>query len=419
MARLPQIVVLGTLALLVGCSHTRIVTASNARDQGEELRTKYRYRFLWDDDWKKSNSDAWSCAAMCNVYLYESYQPGVFGADGIPITLAFDGDVKAFYSCLGVGVENPWNAFLSLCTVGIVPVFTDAHSHHKCQVSIAGTHIASVEICFKRNRAGSLLPLALLFYNGEGDTCFSVGHKFTLHGGESDLPREALGKAMAYGIASRLKEAEDSGRINDRLAAFARSSQSLSEAAATRSRAVSEGFARHGITLSGGNSRVEQPFEIVKCDNESGKDFAYSFALRKRGGAATTIADLGDMRSAFRSAIRAHYANLHPDANPRALVVDFTEYALRDGVVVGRVAVLTISPMSLSYDSASRRGGVKVRIGEGQFEDARRWIRRNLVSFVNKSNASVGGNVIPKGSRFYLEGEEMKDGVLDVAFKTE
>ena len=419
MARLPQIVVLGILAVLVGCSHTRIVTASNARDQGEEIRTKYRYRFLWDDDWKKSNSDAWSCAAMCNVYLYESYQPGVFGTDGIPITLAFDGDVKAFYSCLGVGEENPWNAFLSLCTVGIVPVFTDAHSHHKCQVSIAGTHIASVEICFKRNRAGSLLPLALLFYNGEGDTCFSVGHKFTLHGGKSDLPREALGKAMAHGIASRLKEAEDSGRINERLAAFARSSQLLSEAAATRAKVASEGLARHGVTLAGDEMSAEQPFEIVRCDNESGRDFAYSFALRKRGGSATTIADLGDMRSAFRSAIRTHYASLHPEANPRSLVVDFTEYALRNRVVVGRVAVLTISPESISYDSASRKGVIKVRIGEGQFEDARRWIRRNLVSFLNKSNADIGRYAIPKGSRFYSEGEEMRDGVLEVSFKTE
>ena len=415
MARLLHIGVYMAIALAMGCSHARIAAVSNARDQGEEIRTKYHYRIFWDGAWK--NDEAWRRAVMCNVHLYESYQPNVFSADGIPIALAFSDGLKEDED------YNTLNGLLSLFTFYVIPLFTDAHSHRNCEVTIGGRHVASVKVCFKKDCVESLLfPLPLLFYNGDGDTCISGGRKFTLRGSDSSLRHsfgEVIGKAMAYGIASRLKEAEDVGKINEQLATFARSAQSLDEAATTRTKAASEDLARRGITLPGEKTRVGQPFEIVRCDREKGKDFAYSFALRKSGGSAMTIADLGDMRSAFRSAIRVHYASSHSGVNPRALVVDFTKYELKNGVVVGRVVVLTISPESLSYDPASRRGVLKVRIGEGQFEDARRWIRRNLVSVVSESNAGVGGNVVPKGASFYSLSEEMRDGVLEVSFKTE
>ena len=85
----------------------------------------------------------------------------------------------------------------------------------------------------------------------------------------------------------------------------------------------------------------------------------------------------------------------------------------------GRVAVLSISPESLKYDSTSRKGIIRVRIGEGQFEDARRWIRRNLGALANRSNVVIVGDVIPQGARFYSEREEMRAGILEVSFRTE
>lgn len=416
MARLLPMAMLSILAAFMGCSHVRVVAASNARVQGDEIHTKYRYRPVLKDGTDLNSRDLKS-AAVCNMHLYESYQPDVFSADGIPITLAFSDGLNEGYK------QNVLNGLFSLCTFYVIPMFSsEAHSHHNCQVSVGGIHIASVEVCYKRDSVGSLLPLSLLFYNGDGDTCFSGGQKLTLHGSSSDMRLafgEAVGNAMAYGIASRLKEAEDAGKINEQLATLARSEQSLSAAATTRTRAASEDLVRRGITLPDEKTRVGQSFEIISCDNEKGKDFAYSFALRKSGGSAMTIADLGDMRSAFRSAIRTHYESSHPGVNSRALAVYFTEYGLKNGVVVGRVVVLTITPESLSYDPASRRGVIKVRIGEGQFEDARRWIRSNLVSFVNENNAAIGGNAIPKESRFYSESEELKNGVLVVSFKME
>ena len=131
------------------------------------------------------------------------------------------------------------------------------------------------------------------------------------------------------------------------------------------------------------------------------------------------LSDYGIIREGFRSAIRAHYASAHPNVNPRTLVIDFIEYALKGDVVCGRVAVLTISPEQITYDSASRKGVIMVRVGDGQFEDARRWIRRNLAALAARSNIALVGDAVPSGSRFYSENEEMSDGLLKISFKTE
>ena len=147
--------------------------------------------------------------------------------------------------------------------------------------------------------------------------------------------------------------------------------------------------------------------------------FSYVFALRRIGDEGITFADYSVVRSVFRSAIRTHYASLHPDINPRTLEIDFTDYTLKAGTVSGRVAVLSISPESLSYDSRTRKGIICVRVRDGQFEDARRWIRRNLGELARKSNIEIVGDAVPKEGRFYSEREEMKDGILEVSFTIE
>ena len=110
---------------------------------------------------------------------------------------------------------------------------------------------------------------------------------------------------------------------------------------------------------------------------------------------------------------------MHPDINPRTLEIDFTDYTLKAGTVSGRVAVLSISPESLSYDSRTRKGIIRVRVRDGQFEDARRWIRRNIGDLARNSNIEVMGDAVPKEGRFFSEREEMRDGVLEVSFTIE
>ena len=276
---------------------------------------------------------------------------------------------------------------------------------------------------------GFLPPIPVLKMSLSGSPCFQSGNAFGSNsfGSYSDFIRDCYDPqcydycdmAMAYGIASRLKEAEDAGRINENFAVNARSAQSLADAVSTRAQIRAEDMKRRGEYVIMPEAGNESPFEIVRCDSEQGRDFAYLFTLRRRGGGAMKLSDYGIIREGFRSAIRAHYASAHPNVNPRTLVIDFTEYTLKGDVVSGRVAVLSISSESITYDSASRKGIVRVRIGEGQFEDARRWIRRNLATLSNGSNVDFSGDAVPQGTRFYSESEEMTDGVLSVSFKTE
>lgn len=394
---------LTSIALVAGCRHGRVVAASNARDNGDVICTRFHYKLIGSGEYKYMNDQFQKC------------QPEVFYDDGINVNVSVEDTLKKDYEI------NQVNAFFSFMTLGIVPSVSKSHLHRRCMLSIAGRQIGSVEVCARIDEAEMSVPfMSFLVFLGDGTTCIATGKKFVEHNYDKPCIYYYLAqKAMAYGIASRLKEAEGSGLINERFVMAAQSAQSLSDAYATRAKIQADETTRHGGTAKVAEADGSSPFEIVRCDNERGKDFAYTFTLRRRGGGAATLSDYGVMRSAFRSMIRTNYASSHPDVNPRTLVIDFTEYALKGGVINGRVAILMISPESLTYDSASRRGVVRVRIGEGQFEDARRWIRRNLVSLVNRRGIASGGDALPQGARFYSEREEMRGGVLEVSFKTE
>ena len=418
MERVLQIAFALLISLATGCGHLRIVAASNARDCGESIRTRFRYNLIGDYGTGLDKS-----YALVNL---QKSQPGVFSPDGIPVrlsqkdTLSQDAEI------------DQMSGFFSLITLGIVPMVTKGHVHRRGALSIAGRSVGTVDICAHADSAVQIpifffmpLPTPLLVFAGDGDTCIASGKKFVEH---KYGPAEAYSlqyhgvdeKAMVYGIASRLKEAEDSGMIDERFVTLMTAQQSLTDAAVTRNKVVADAMERHGaLTRSAKSTATALPFKTVRCDLERGGDFAYLFALRRGDGGAATMSDYAVIRNAFRSAIRSRYVASHPNVNPRALIIDFTEYALKDGVVVGRVAVLTISPESMSYDSARRRGVVRIRIGEGQLEDARRWIRRNLAELAMRRNMAQDADAVPAGARFYSESETMKDGVLEISFRTE
>ena len=60
-----------------------------------------------------------------------------------------------------------------------------------------------------------------------------------------------------------------------------------------------------------------------------------------------------------------------------------------------------------------------MRIRDGQFEDARRWVRRNIGELARKSNIEIVGDAVPDGGRFFSGREEMKNGILKVSFTIE
>lgn len=410
MYRIFAIFIYASLVLAMGCQHAHITVGSNARDYGEAIQTRFKYRLMGGG--KIENSP------MAMSEKIEICQPEVFDGRGIPVRMQIHETVEES--------SGDGTFLLNLCSLGIVPLTIKTHLHRKCILMVAGQQLAAVEVCARKGEATTLplpvpTPLVPIFFSWKDAPCFSGGgkrdaHRFELKGIGAHEYMDLDYACMAYAIASKLKEAEDSGKIDERLAARAHAAQSLSEVAAMRAKIKEDKMSRQGVSMQGDG---EPPFEIIFCEPETGKDFAYRFSLRRRGGGAATISDYGIMRSGFRAALRTHYVSAHPDLNPRTLVVDFTKYELNGGVVSGRAAVLSIAPESVSYNAAMRKGVIRVRIGEGQFEEARCWIRKNLVSLVSQKGMSVDGDAVPMGGNFFSEGEAMRDGILEMKFTTE
>ena len=102
------------------------------------------------------------------------------------------------------------------------------------------------------------------------------------------------------------------------------------------------------------------------------------------------------------------------------MVVDFPEYLLDSGRIYGRGVVLTISVEAMSYDPLSRKGRLSIRINTNQFEEARQWVRNNIVDLAMEAKEKVRGDGFSLGTRFYSESETMKEnGILEVEFITE
>ena len=401
-------IALSGLTLLVGCQHGRMTVSANVQDYGEKVSTKYRYRVVSEEKDLYGN--------FLRDRLQE-YQPDVFSDDGIPIVIT-----NKTISHKKSGTSSRMFSFM---TVGVFPFFDTVHSHRRTSVSIESKEISSFDLCVYKDEASSLIPFFAQFIHfGNGKSCFSSASKFYSCNYDMDYAQYLQGtelheKASAYGIAVKLKEAEQLGLIDQNLVAKARVGLAMTDILATVQKIIDDDAARRGVQVSADENRQGSPFEIIRCEAEQGKDFSYVFALRRKGGGAVTFADYSVVRSVFRSAIRTHYASLHPDINPRTLEIDFTDYTLKAGTVSGRVAVLSISPESLSYDSRTRKGIIRVRVRDGQFEDARRWIRRNIGDIARKSNIEVMGDAVPKEGRFFSEREEMRDGVLEVSFTIE
>ena len=408
MARKLYILFVGVMLLLAGCRYGRMTVSANVQDCGEKVSTKYRYRVVSEEKDMYGNFQR---------DRLREYQPDVFSDDGIPIVIT---NKTTFHKRSGA-----LSTMFSVLTIGVLPFFDTAHSHKRTSVSIESKEISSFDLCVYKDEASSLIPFFAKFIHfGNEKSCFSSASKFYSCNYDMDYAQYLQGtelheKATAYGIAVKLKEAEQLGLIDQNLVAKARVGLAMTDILATVQKIIDDDAARRGVQVLADENRQGSPFEIIRCEAEQGKDFSYVFALRRKGGGAVTFADYSVVRSVFRSAIRAHYASLHPDINPRTLEIDFMEYSLKAGTVAGRVTVLSISPESLSYDSHRREGVIRVRIRDGQFEDARRWVRRNIGELARKSNIEIAGDAVPDGGRFYSEREEMKDGIFEVSFTIE
>ncbi len=405
------------IVYLTGCTHKHAVMSVNVKDMGERIRTKYKYKIgYWhnSDGIFKLDKDNWIVDDELMKSLAK-WQPDVFDNRGMPVTSEMTPIQRSykfmFYGSSGAVFRPSDNRkvygypvlpFLSVLSCFTIPQVESSHLHEKWsfQVNDDGGRKVSVETCANVDSAFAFLPFPWLLCWWNADTCYSGRRTFDRHEisgfNSGSAYTEATMRAMAYGLAVRLKELEDNAQIDDDLSVNAIAS--LETTAKLPS---------------------ETPFEIVRCENTAGKDFEYDFVLKNKGG-KLKLSDYERVRSAFRTAIVNTYCMRHPKNNPRSLVTDFTRYTMSGEYITGRVSVLTIEVKTVFYDAAKRTGRMSAKIGSNQFEDVRRYIRSHIEELATRSNIVIDGDALPQGARFYTGNERLaENGLLEVEFRTE
>ena len=202
--------------------------------------------------------------------------------------------------------------------------------------------------------------------------------------------REALSqKAFSYGVVAKLKELEDSGKIDAML-------QRLETA----------------------KSKVPA-HRVLKFARDTGSEFTYVFALElletpndPNGVAALVMQELG-------KSVKDDYIDSYPSEKEDGLVVEFSDVKVDGRRIQGCAAVLSLKPVSLTYDAITRHGKLSVQFNPGQAEFACAWIRRNIETLARDKNIMIVTGQTPPEGRYYSVAEKIEGNVMEIEFKTE
>lgn len=388
------VVFAAVLLCVAGCSHSRASAIVSVGGGIHKVVTRNRYKLVTgvSADGIQTQMPLQQLRSQNDSLI--KHQPDVFAEDGMPFTISAGKHLGQYLS--------GGNPFPTLISLGILPQCHGFGVGESTSFDVLRNPDAraTFEVYRRQDHAFSLFsPLALLCYKGDPERpkgCEN-GSVVTLHSSDGNWIcnyNDAYESAKAYAIAALLKKMEDDGRI------------------------VVSNSMEDGRTTSQLYSDSDN-FEIVDFKKDDGCEHRYSFTIKRRGGGNVTMRETRDLKQSLRAMVRADYMASFPDVDSRSLVVDFPEFVLRDGMIVGKSAVLSLSVESLKYDANTRVGTMRIRIGENQFEDARRYARKNIESLVRDKNVALDAKAIPASATFYLRDERLKDDVLEITFMAE
>jgi hypothetical protein len=396
-------------------------------DQGPRIETKNKYKIAtWLCRFEDGTTHCMDVKWISERHnTFASCLPGVFSSDGMPVRIVENmHPVKS----------ESWGMW-TLLVPYVVSAFTlpaylggDAYREYEFEFD---DRMPNTTVQVRSERATAVTaysPVALLLpmsdYEPEqGRRSFSEhGRKFL-----GDAPDALLrDRAVAYGLATRLKEMEDAGKATvetspKRLGEPVRAPQK-NEIDGNASMLASVPTSQPGAQSQAASPNVKEAgllYNILSCKRETGSDFAYRFELELLGK-NSSLRTFRAVQQEFRRAVKEDYVESVPGTKPNELYVDFPEYELKDGKIEGRAVVLSISVTSLTYDPNTRNGKLAVKVNANQYEEARKWIRKNIETLARDKNIALTTGEIPPAAKFYLGKEELKDGnILEIEFKTE
>ena len=426
---------LGLLVLLfsiaiTGCGIHRITAITRVDDSGDDIRTRYKYKLCeWNVD-APDEADNYVGMKVLSITNedFKKMMPEVFSDSGIPFALR-EKNTKTINSGDGI------SAVLGILTLGILPIFRDSKYELPFEMTLADFKIQSEYHVEKRHDAvGTILSpfglvLGAMFYDcppqweGKGHCCYDLWYTAGPNGYDGGREDEVIRKAIVYGVAAKLKELEEAGKID---------AMKLTHQPIVGERESVE------VALKPNESKQEsQPsqepnhakrvpavaipsYKIISCKRDTGDGFSYRFVLELKGEDQSSLNTFRAVQREFREAVKADYAESFPNVRVGSLFVDFPEYELDNGKIMGRAVVLTISVTSLTYDPNTRAGKLAVKVNANQYEEARKWVRKNIETLARDKNIALTTGEIPPSAKFYLGREELRDGnILEIEFKTE
>lgn len=376
-----KVAIASVFVFLCGCFSTRFSTVPQVDALPKDTALKRQYRLVgYYNGAATLDSDGEYCERLRSVM--EQMFPHVFSAKGTPFVIRNLGDrpfVENTMRKIGTGA-------LFICSLLTLPILQCGAYESDFAVQLAdGTRNGeSFSIETRRDWAFSLYsPAAWLCFNGVPDADGRKSYYVTVKADAQHIvPHGIRRQAIAYATVSKLAKLEQD------------------------------------MAAAGGG--VVEPYRILKCEKADGRDALFAFSLELTGANPNELQVFRDVQHELRTTIRNAYLLDADDADENVLVVDFPDYRLNGRILEGMAVVLMIKPIFLTYDKNTRKGRIAVRFRSDQFEETRRWVRKNIETLARNSNiAQKSGDALPPG-RYYSLGEEIKGGnVLEAEFKTE
>lgn len=381
------------LTLLSGCVHVKTYSTSTApRYKQEQIVTKNKYKIV-----KDSRTGDWNELYHINKSL-QHCQPDVFAPNGIPLQLrgrAFD--IERLNATENITfLFSGWTFF-------ILPMYS--YTSETRTFSVLTERNQSLSPVIIKNREEEclswLLPTTPLFSwiwmkwtapdsENEWEVVHSVGF---LWSSNVKYPKEKE-KALAYALAVRLKEFEDTGKD---VAAILKDTSRIDEV----------------------TGKIALPKYKLKDWHK--RDEAYLFNIDVSTRDVITAANINAIQKDFGRVVLDWFAADEPQVNRGDTHVAYSKFEYSEGRIEGEavVLVLTLEVESSYYDSFTRRGKIAVRVKKNQYGMAREWLRHNIAEIARDKNIRLVDGVITDEATFYIGNEKYANGVLEMEFKVE
>lgn len=386
-----KIIAIAAFVFAQGCMSERKSAVPMVDDIGADVSTRYRYRLSCIYKGEKSET------VKLRGDLLASCYPSVFSDNGLPIVLRIQ--FNKFESF------GAWTTLLSLCSLSVIPSITHWETTFNCVVELADESDgkATFDLVNVFEQAYSILaPSGFFVYTGDknvpGRRVFSENRQYISSGNSIYDSGDFVGfvrnnvsfrRALAYAVAVKIKELEDTGKIDVFLG-------------------------------KKGKQRSSAPqHNVIRLDRES--NGGYSFVIDMIGSPANKKAAVQAVLNEFAESVKEEYKDAFPGADAASLSVAFpaSELKIEGERISGCAVVLTIKPLSLMYDPHTRLGKVSVRFNPDQREEAWAWVKKNIETLARDKNIALTTGQVPPAATYYLLGEKVEGNIMEIEFKTE